>query len=135
MRMGQAAARSIDEYIARYPSDVREILEKVRTTIQRAAPAAEEAIRYNLPTFTLHGNLVHFGAWKNHIGFYPTSSGTRTFAKELAGYECSKGAVRFPFDRPVPYALVRRIVTFRVKECVEVAALEANKQRRRTPRP
>ena len=107
---------TIDDYIAGFPDDVQAILQKVRATIRKAAPGADEAIKYQIPTFVLNGNLVHFAAFKNHIGFYPTPSALKQFAKELSGYEGSKGAVRFPLDRPIPYALIRDIVKFRVRE-------------------
>ena len=84
--------------------------------IHKEAPGATEKISYGVPTFYLNGNLVHFGAQKNHIGLYPTSSGVNNFEKELKNYAHSTGAIRFPFDRPIPYALIRKIVKFRVKE-------------------
>ncbi len=108
--------KDVDEYIARFPRDVREIMENIRLTIKTAAPAAEEKISYQMPTFYLHGNLVHFAVWKKHIGFYPTSSGTEKFQKELSVYKGAKGSVQFPLDEPMPYALIGRIVQFRVKE-------------------
>jgi uncharacterized protein YdhG (YjbR/CyaY superfamily) len=111
-----AAAGSIDEYIERQPPEVRQILSRLRKTIRAAAPKAEETISYQIPTFKYHGNLVHFAAWKTHIGFYPTSSGIREFSSELKAYELSRGTVQFPLDRPIPYGLVGRIVRFRVKE-------------------
>lgn len=107
---------SIDEYIAASPDKVKETLEKLRAVIKESAPEASEKISYQIPTFAQNGNLVHFAAFKNHIGFYPTSSGVEAFKKELSGYECSKGAIRFPIDKPLPYELIRRIVIFRVKE-------------------
>ena len=107
---------TIDEYIGSFPKDVQTTLEKLRQTIKRAAPAAEEAISYQMPTFKLHVNLVHFAAFKHHIGFYPTASGVEAFEKELSSYETTKGAVRFPIDRPLPLSLIRRIVKHRVKE-------------------
>jgi uncharacterized protein YdhG (YjbR/CyaY superfamily) len=110
---------TIDHYINAYPPDVQAILKKVRQTIQNAAPDAEETIRYGIPTFRLNGNLVHFAAAKNHLGFYPTPSGIETFKKELASYEVSKGTVRFPLDQPIPFELIAKIVTFRVKETLE----------------
>jgi uncharacterized protein YdhG (YjbR/CyaY superfamily) len=116
MRTNQAAPGTIDEYIAGFPHEVQEILEKIRTTIRKAAPGAEETISYQIPTFTLKGNLVHFAAFKKHIGFYPTSTGIVKFKKELAAYEGAKGSVRFPLDKPIPFALISRIVKFRVKE-------------------
>ena len=95
---------------------VHAILEKIRMTIRKAAPNAEETIKYQMPTFTLQGNLVHFAAFKNHIGFYPTSSGTEAFKKELSSYKGAKGSVQFPLEKPIPYDLVKRIVIFRRKE-------------------
>ena len=107
----------MDEYIKTFPNDVRSILEKMRQTIQKAAPEAVEAISYQMPTFKLNGkNLVHFAAFKNHVGFYPIPSGIEAFKKELAPYQQGKGSVQFPIDKAVPYDLVRKIVIFRVKE-------------------
>lgn len=109
--------KTIDAYIKTFPEDVQTILEKIRQTIQKAAPEAVEAISYQMPTFKLNGtNLVHFAAWKNHIGFYPTPSGTEAFQKELSPYKAAKGSVQFPLDKPIPFALVKRIVLFRIKE-------------------
>jgi len=109
--------KTIDEYIKTFPADIQSILEKMRQTIQEAAPEAVEAISYQMPTFKLNGkNLVHFAAWKNHIGFYPTPSGTEAFQKELSPYKGAKGSVQFPLDKPIPFDLVKRIVIFRVKE-------------------
>ena len=108
--------KTIDEYIKIFPADIQIILEKIRQTIREAAPEAVEAISYQMPTFKLNGNLVHFAAFKNHIGFYPTPSGTESFQKELSPYKGGKGSVRFPIDKPIPYDLVRKIVIFRVKE-------------------
>lgn len=107
---------SIDEYIHTFPENVRLILEKLRKTIKQVAPNAEETINYNIPTFKLKGNLVHFAAYKKHIGFYPTPSGIDNFKDKLSAYEVAKGSVRFPLDKPIPYDLVRNIVEFRVKE-------------------
>ena len=112
---------SIDEYIAGFPQDIQVILEKIRSTIRKAAPDAVEKISYQMPTFTLHGNLVHFAAFKNHIGFYPTPTGTEKFQQELSAYPSGKGSVRFPLDKPIPFALIRKIVKFRVKENLERA--------------
>jgi len=113
---------TIDEYIAGYPADVQAILQQIRQTIREAAPDAQEMVNYGVPTFTLHGNLVHFGASKNHIGFYPTPGGIAHFQEELAGYKTAKGSVQFPYRRPIPYDLIRRIVAFRVEENVARAA-------------
>ncbi|GAB3974828.1 DUF1801 domain-containing protein [Spirosoma terrae] len=111
--------KSIDDYIARFPADVQAILEQVRKTIQVAAPEAEEAISYAMPTFKLHGNLVHFAAYKNHIGFYPAPRGLEEFKDELSGYKGAKGSVQFPINQPMPLDLIARIVAFRVKENLE----------------
>jgi uncharacterized protein YdhG (YjbR/CyaY superfamily) len=113
----KTAAVSIDDYIKTFPPDVQAVLEKLRQTIKSAAPEATEAISYQMPTFKLRGkNLVHFAAWKSHVGFYPTPSGTATFNRELEPYKVSKGSARFPLDKPIPYSLVSKIVAFRVKE-------------------
>lgn len=110
---------TIDEYIETFPVEVQIVLEKMRQTIRKAAPEAVEAISYQIPTFKLNGNLVHFAAFKHHIGFYPTSSGIEAFKKELSPYKWAKGSVQFPLDEPIPYDLVERIVAFRVKENLE----------------
>ncbi len=106
----------MDEYIAGYPDDVQTILQKIRLTIRKAAPGAEEAIKYQIPTFTLNGNLVHFGAYKTHIGFYPAPRGIEQFKKEVAGYEGGKGTLKFALDEPIPFGLISKIVKFRAKE-------------------
>jgi len=108
--------KTIDEYITGFPKEVQAILKKVRATIHKAAPKAEETINYGIPTFQLNGNLVHFAAFKSHIGFYPTPSGIKNFKKKLSIYEGAKGSVKFPLDKPIPYALITEIVQFRVKE-------------------
>ena len=116
-RLMKARYATIDEYIKIYPSEVQIILEKVRLTIKKAAPEAVEAISYRMPTFKLNGkNLVHFAAFKNHIGFYPIPSGIEAFKEELSAYKQGKGSVQFPLDKPIPYELISRIVEFRVKE-------------------
>ncbi|HQT21844.1 MAG: hypothetical protein B7X86_04490 [Sphingobacteriales bacterium 17-39-43] len=107
---------TIDEYISLYPLEVQELLQKVRRVIKKAAPEAKEAIKYQLPTFVLNGNLVHFGAFKNHIGFYPAPSGISVFKQELSVYESGKGSIQFPMDREIPYDLISRIVQFRIQE-------------------
>ena len=121
--------KTIDEYIASSPKDVQAILKKIRATIKKAAPKAEETINYGIPTFTLNGNLVHFAAFKTHIGFYPTPSGIGKFKKELSVYEGAKGSVKFPLDKPIPYALITRIVKFRVKENLERAESKGKKKK------
>jgi len=113
---------TIDTYIEAYPATIRTILKKIRHTIHKAAPRAVEAMRYGIPTFRLHDkNLVHFAAFKKHIGFYPTPSGIEAFKKELSKYKGAKGSVQFPIDSSIPYDLVRRIVVFRVKESLRRA--------------
>ena len=109
-------AESIDEYIAGFPVSVQHVLERVRAVIQAAAPDAQEAIKYRLPTFLLNGNLVHFGAFQNHIGFYPTPSGIEKFKGDLSVYERAKGSVQFPLDEPMPLELIAKIVEFRATE-------------------
>ena len=121
--------KTIDEYIAGFPPDVQVILEKMRLTIRKAAPDAEEKISYQMPTFTLKGNLVHFAAFKNHIGLYPTSSGTQAFRKELSVYEGAKGSIRFPKDKPLPLTLIRKILKFRVAENIKRAEAKSNKNK------
>jgi uncharacterized protein YdhG (YjbR/CyaY superfamily) len=123
----RAAPQNIDDYIAGFPHDAQEILQKVRATIREAAPEAEEAIKYGIPTFTLKGNLVHFGAYKAHIGFYPTPTGIDKFQDELSAYESSKGAVKFPLDKPFPFDLISRIVRFRVAENLQRAEARGKK--------
>ncbi len=119
--------QSIDAYIAGFPPDIQERLQALRATIHAAAPEATERIAYGMPTFALHGNLVHFGAFKNHIGFYPTPSGIEAFAADLARYSGSKGAIQFPLDEPLPLDLVRRIVEYRLAE--NRARAESKKKR------
>jgi uncharacterized protein YdhG (YjbR/CyaY superfamily) len=118
MKSADASPDTIDQYIARFPPDVQKILGKVRETIRKAAPDAEEAIKYQIPTFVLNGNLVHFAAFKKHIGFYPTPSAIVEFKEELSKYEGAKGSVQFPIDQPMPLALITKIVKFRVKEAL-----------------
>src|SRR5688572_563432 len=113
--------KNIDEYIEGLPKDVQKILEELRVTIRKAAPAAEETINYGIPTFTLNGNLVHFAAFKNHIGFYPAPSGIEAFKKELSVYDGAKGSIQFPIKDKLPLALITKIVKFRVKENIERA--------------
>lgn len=120
---------NIDEYIAGFPQDIQAILQKIRATIREAAPEAVEAISYQMPTFKLKGNLVHFAAWKTHIGFYPTPSGITHFEAELSPYERSKGAVHFPLNQPIPYDLIRKIVLVRVQENLEKAEAKAKKKK------
>lgn len=110
---------TIPAYIASFPADVQELLEKVRETIHKAAPAATEAIKYAIPTFVLNGNLVHFAAFKEHIGFYPAPTGIKAFEKELAPYKQGKGSIQFPFSQPLPLDLITKIVAYRVNQNLE----------------
>jgi uncharacterized protein YdhG (YjbR/CyaY superfamily) len=110
---------SIDAYIADFPENVQELLQKMRDTIKAAAPEATEAIKYGIPTFILNGNLVHFGGYKAHIGFYPAPRGIEAFKEETAIYEGGKGTLQFPIDKPLPLDLVTRIVKFRVQDNLE----------------
>jgi len=119
MTPSESQVTTIDEYIAGFPKNIRELLEELRRVIRESAPQAEEAIRYGIPTFRLKGNLVHFAAFNHHIGFYPTPSAITTFSEELSPYKQSKGTVQFPLDRPIPYDLVRKIVHYRVEEMLE----------------
>ena len=116
MKAERSVATSVDSYIAAFPKEIRDVLERVRRTIQKAAPKAEATICYRIPTFKYRGNLVHFAAWKTHIGFYPTPSGILQFARELSPYVLSRGTVQFPLDRPIPLGLIRCIVQFRMRE-------------------
>lgn len=112
----QAKPTSIDEYIAAFPAEVRTVLQELRNTIKAEAPEAQETISYQIPTFTFHGNLVHFAAFKHHLGFYPTPSGIEHFKNELSRYESARGSVKFPLDQPLPLDLIRKMVRFRVQE-------------------
>lgn len=124
----KTAVNTIDEYIATFPVDIQELLKQMRSTIAKAAPKAEEAIKYAIPTFILNGNLVHFAAFKNHIGFYPAPSGIEAFKKEVAEYEAGKGSLQFPLDKPLPLSLVTKIVKYRVAQ-----NLEKSKTKKKVP--
>lgn len=129
MRTDQTAPKTIDEYIAGFPQDVQEILEKVRMTIREAAPDAEETISYQMPTFTLNGRyLIYFAAYKKHIGLYPVPRGAEEFKEELSAYKGGKGTVRFPLDKPIPFDLISRIVKFRMKENLERAEAKGKRK-------
>ena len=108
--------KNIDEYISSFPEDIQKMLKELRLVIRKAAPKAIETISWQMPTYKFNGNLVHFAVHKNHIGLYPAPSGINAFKKELSGYKSSKGAVQFPFDKPLPLSLISKIVKFRVKE-------------------
>ena len=111
-----APSKNVDEYVAAQPKTAREVLNKLRSTIKAAAPKAEEVISYQMPAYKHYGMLVYFAAWPNHIGFYPTSGGIEAFKNELASYEMSKGTIKFPLDKTIPYSLISKIVKYRVKE-------------------
>ena len=128
METNKSTPKTIDEYIATFPNEVQQILGELRTTIRKAAPDAEETINYQIPTFTLKGNLVHFAAYKKHIGFYPTPSGIEKFKEELAIFESAKGSIKFPIDKPLPFGLISKIVRFRVIENLEKAATKSKKK-------
>ena len=128
--MDRTTPKDIDEYIAGFPEQIQALLQKVRQTVHEAAPEAQEAIKYQMPTFTLKGNLVHFAAFKQHIGFYPAPSGIETFQKELATYASSKGAIRFPLDQPIPYDLISKIVKYRVEENSRKAEVKRSRKAR-----
>jgi uncharacterized protein YdhG (YjbR/CyaY superfamily) len=112
---------TIDEYIAQFSLEIQEILNTLRKVIKESAPNATEKISYQMPTFFLHKNLVHFAACKNHIGFYPTPSGIEAFKEELSGYKGSKGSIQFPLNKPMPYELISKIVQYRVAENIKKA--------------
>ncbi len=122
MNADPSPLESIDQYIAGFPEAVRIVLDQVRAVIKAAAPDALEAIKYGLPTFVLKENLVHFGAFKNHIGFYPTPSGILKFKEELSNFSTAKGSIQFPHDKPIPLKLISKIVKFRMEEIREKVA-------------
>jgi uncharacterized protein YdhG (YjbR/CyaY superfamily) len=128
MKTNTAVAKNIDEYIEQFPENVQTILQKLRVTITKAAPRAEEVISYQMPAFKYHGVLVYFAGYKSHIGFYPTSSPMKVFQKELAGYKTSKGAIQFPIEKAIPLTLVKNIVKFRIKENLEKEAARLKKK-------
>ena len=125
MKTAKKSPNTIEEYIATFPADEQVRLKKIREAIRKAAPDAEEKIGYGIPTFTLNGNLVHFGGFKNHVGFYPDPSGIKQFEKELSPYVGAKGSVQFPHDKPLPLALITKIVKYRVKENIEKGKKES----------
>lgn len=110
---------TVDSYIASFPAEIQALLQQVRKTIQQAAPDATEAIKYAIPTFILNGNLVHYAAFKHHIGFYPAPTGIKAFEQELSPYKQGKGSIQFPFDQPLPLELITKIVAYRIKQNAE----------------
>ncbi len=119
MRKIKTDIKTIDEFIAIFPENVKEILQKIRQTIHEAAPEAKENISYGIPTFTLKGNLVHFSAYEHHIGFYPGAGAIVAFKDDLKAYNTSKGTVQFPLDQPIPYDLIKKITLYRVSQQTE----------------
>jgi uncharacterized protein YdhG (YjbR/CyaY superfamily) len=124
----RSAPKNIDEYIAAFSPEVQSILEKIRLTIRQAAPEAEEKISYKMPAFTLDGDLIYFAAFKKHIGIYPPVQGNDNLNKEISRYRGEKGNLKFPLDEPIPYALISRLVKFRVKEHIKRAASKRDKK-------
>ena len=125
---GKTTFSNTDEYIALFPENIQSILQKLRTTIKKAAPGAEEVISYKMPAFRLNGMLVWFAVNKEHIGFYPTASPIKAFKKELSGYKTSKGAIQFPLNKSIPFSLVKDIVKFRMKENLDKAKTKQKKK-------
>ena len=117
---------TIDEYIHTFPKNVQLVLQQIRQAVKDAAPKAKEAISYNMPAFKLNGNLVWFGAFKNHIGFYPRKTAIRKFKNELKGYEVSEvqGTVKFQLDEPLPLDLIKQMVKFRVQENLRLSDVD-----------
>lgn len=128
MEKNKVTYESVDQYIAAFEPEVQELLQRLRKVIQEAAPEAEEKISYQMPTWFLHKNLVHFAAYKTHIGFYPAPSGIEAFKEELSRYKGAKGSVQFPLREPLPYDLIKRIVGFRVEENQRQAAEKRKKK-------
>jgi uncharacterized protein YdhG (YjbR/CyaY superfamily) len=122
------AIKNVESYFADFPEETQNLLEQMRTTIQKAAPKAGETISYGIPTFTLNGNLVHYAAYKNHIGFYPGAGGIAAFAEERSGYKGAKGSVQFPINEPLPLYLVTRIVNFRIEQNLKKVEKKSTKK-------
>jgi len=129
MKSNSKAPENIDEYIEQFPANVQAILQKLRATIKRSAPAAEETISYQMPAFKYHGMLVYFAGYQNHIGFYPTSSPMKVFKDRLTTYKTSKGAIQFPIDKAIPLTLVKDIVKFRIKQNLEKENAKLNRKK------
>ncbi len=126
MERNKIVFKTTDEYIAGFPKDVQTVLGSMRKAIKQAAPDSEEKISYQMPAFFQNGILVWYAAYKNHIGFYPKTSAIEAFKEELSGYKCSKGTVQFPINKPLPIALIKKIVKFRI---AENSAVKAKKKR------
>ncbi len=127
MKKSAGTPASIDAYIAAFPADIRAMLEEIRQTIRQAATDAQEKISYQIPTFALHGNLIHFAAFKNHIGVYPGAAAIERFKRELAGYRTAKGTIQLPLDQPIPIDLIARIVRFNVEANARKARAKAKR--------
>ena len=124
------AYKDADEYISLFPPHIQLILQQLRQSIRDLVPGAEEVISYGIPTFRLYGNLVHYAAYKNHIGFYPGAAGIEIFKEKLSGYKLSKGTVQFPIDEPLPFDLIREIVLFRLNQNQLKAEAKKNRGRK-----
>lgn len=124
----ESVITSIDQYIAQFPVDVQDVLQKIRSIIKQKAPDATEAISYQMPTFKLNGNLIHFAAYKNHIGLYPTPSGMVAFEEKTAMYKQGKGSIQFPLKQAIPYDLIAEIVEFRMAESIAKANSKKTKR-------
>jgi uncharacterized protein YdhG (YjbR/CyaY superfamily) len=129
MRTEQPGPKDLDDYIAGFPDDVQKFLQKIRKTIKKAAPRAQEKISYKVPAFTLDGDLIYFAAFKNHIGIFPPVRGDEKLNKELWRYRGEKGNLKFPLDEPIPYELIGRVVRFRLKEHLERLAAKGDKRK------
>jgi len=129
MESNQKGFNSIDEYIGAFPVEIQEILQEIRMVVKTAAPDADEKISYQMPTFFLKGNLVHFAAFKKHIGFYPAPTGIEAFTQELSQYKGGKGSVQFPLDQPMPLDLISKIVHYRVAENIKKAEMKSGKKK------
>jgi uncharacterized protein YdhG (YjbR/CyaY superfamily) len=127
MKAASTKFKTVDEYLSTFPPNTKAMLKDLRKAIKETAPGAEELISYNMPAFKLHGVLVYYAAYKEHIGFYPTASGIAAFKKDLTQYEVSKGTIRFPLDRPLPFDLIGKIVKFKVRENLEKVKAKAKK--------
>jgi len=121
---------TIDEYISLFPEHVQEMLTALRKVVREAVPEAQEKISYQMPTFALHGNLVHFAAFKKHIGFYPGASGISAFKEQLSPYKGAKGSVQFPIEQPLPFELITQITKFRAAESAERAAAKLKSKKK-----
>ena len=129
METSPTAIETIDAYIAQFPADIQQLLQNIRALIHETAPEASEAIKYAMPTFVLRGgNLVHFAAFKAHIGFYPVPTGIEAFKEEFSVYKTAKGSVQFPLNQPMPYELIRKVVAYRVEETLQKLAAKATKK-------